>query len=91
MLQALIVTWSFDHYTVELLQALPVPVAIRAIPGIRSGSIVGSQQLASVLADIDLPYRLFYGGLDDPEPAERRRSMPAPAPSVASLRGAGWR
>jgi L-fucose isomerase-like protein len=61
MIHALISSWSFDHYTIELQQRLGVPVAIRAIPGIRSGSIVGAQQLASVLTDISVPYRLFYG------------------------------
>jgi L-fucose isomerase-like protein len=65
LLHALIITWSFDHYTLELHQHLNVPVAIRAIPGIRTGSIVGSQQLASLLADLDIKYRLFYGEISD--------------------------
>jgi L-fucose isomerase-like protein len=71
VLHALIITWSFDHYTIELQGRLHVPVAIRAIPGIRTGSIVGSQQLASVLADIDVQYRLFYGELEDKEVSEQ--------------------
>ena len=65
MLHALIITWSFDHYTLELLQRFAVPVAIRAIPGIRTGSIVGAQQLASVLADIEQPYHVYYGEIGD--------------------------
>lgn len=69
LLHALVITWSFDHYTLELQQRLGLPVAIRAIPGIRTGSIVGSQQLASVLADLAVPYRLLYGEIEDQEVA----------------------
>ena len=61
LLHALIITWSFDHYTIELQQKLGLPVAIRAIPGIRTGSLVGAQQLGCVLADIEKLHRLFYG------------------------------
>jgi L-fucose isomerase-like protein len=64
LLHALIITWSFDHYTIELQQRVGLPVAIRAIPGIRTGSIVGAQQLASTLADIEVPYRVFYGEIE---------------------------
>ncbi|MEJ5203270.1 MAG: hypothetical protein WHV66_13645 [Anaerolineales bacterium] len=64
-LHALIVSWSFDHYTLELQQRIGVPVAIHSIPGIRSGSMVGAQQLGSVLADLGVPYRLKYGELGD--------------------------
>jgi L-fucose isomerase-like protein len=68
VLHALIVTWSFDHYTVMLEQALKLPVAVRAIPGIRSGSIVGTQQLSCILTDLDVTHRLFYGELEDVAP-----------------------
>ena len=64
-LHALVVSWSFDHYTIEIQQQVGVPVAIRAIPGIRSGSMVGSMQLNNVLADIEVVHRLFYGDLAD--------------------------
>ncbi len=65
LLHALIASWSFDHYTLELQQRIGTPVAIRAIPGIRSGSMVGAQQLGSVLADLGVPYRLKYGEIGD--------------------------
>lgn len=67
VLHALIVSWSFDHYTIEIQQKTGRPVAIRAIPGIRSGSVVGSMQLNCVLADIAAPHRLYYGELDNQE------------------------
>lgn len=64
-LHVLVVSWSFDHYTVEIQQRVNRPVAIRAIPGIRSGSIVGSQQLGCLLQDIEVSHSLFYGALED--------------------------
>jgi L-fucose isomerase-like protein len=67
-LHALIVSWSFDHYTVEIQQRVNRPVVIRAIPGIRSGSVVGSQQLGCVLQDIEVAHRLYYGDLESMEP-----------------------
>lgn len=65
LLHALIASWSFDHYTFELQQKCGVPVVIRAVPGIRSGSIVGSQQLNCLLEDIEVPHRLYYGAIGD--------------------------
>jgi len=67
LLHPLIVTWSFDHYTVRIQQVSRLPVAIRSIPGIRTGSVVGGQQLQSVLYDLGAEHRLFYGAPDDPQ------------------------
>lgn len=67
LLHPLIVTWSFDHYTVRIQQVTRLPVAIRSIPGIRTGSVVGGQQLQSVLYDLGAEHRLFYGAPDDPQ------------------------
>lgn len=71
LLHALVVSWSFDHYTLEIQQKAARPVAIRAIPGIRSGSIVGSMQLNCVLADLGVPHRLFYGPIEDAAPVQK--------------------
>jgi len=46
-------------------------VAIRAVPGIRTGSIVGAQQLESVLYDLGVEHRLFYGVPGDAETARQ--------------------
>jgi L-fucose isomerase-like protein len=59
-LHALIVTWSFDHYSVLIQQANPVPIAIRKVPGIRTGSMVGAQQLGCLLADLEVEHRLYF-------------------------------
>lgn len=71
LLHALIVTWSFDHYTVRIQQAARKPVAIRTVPGIRTGSIVGGQQLQSVLYDLEVEHRLFYGAAGSAETARQ--------------------
>ena len=71
LLQALIITWSFDHYSVRILQRTRLPLAIRAVPGIRTGSIVGAQQLQSVLFDLGAEYRLFYGAPGEAEVARQ--------------------
>jgi hypothetical protein len=43
---ALIITWSV------IQQVVGVPVAIHTIPGIRTGSIVGDQQLGCILGTL---------------------------------------
>jgi len=63
LLHPLIVTWSFDHYSFLIQQQNQVPVAVRSIPGIRSGSIVGCQQLGCVLTDVEVEHKLFYSPL----------------------------
>ncbi len=88
MLHALIVSWSFDHYTLELQQRIGTPVAIRAIPGIRSGSMVGAQQLGSVLADLGVPYCLKYGEIGDLTVAAEMANFARACGIRSRLRGA---
>jgi L-arabinose isomerase len=71
VLHALIITWSFDHYTIMIQQQTGLPVAVRSIPGIRSGSLVAGQQLNCILADIETQHELFFGAPDDPEIASQ--------------------
>jgi L-fucose isomerase-like protein len=63
LLHPLIVTWSFDHYSFLIQQQNQVPMAVRSIPGIRTGSIVGCQQLGCMLTDVEVEHKLFYGAL----------------------------
>jgi L-fucose isomerase-like protein len=86
-LHALIVTWSFDHYTLELQQQLGLPVAVRAIPGIRTGSIVGTQQLGCVLADVGVPHRLYHGAPGDERPAREAAAFASACGIQRLLRG----
>jgi len=71
LLYVLVASWSFDHYSVRIQQMTHLPLAIRSVPGIRSGSIVGGQQLQSVLYDLGAEHRLFYGALGDPQTARQ--------------------
>jgi L-fucose isomerase-like protein len=88
MLHALIITWSFDHYTVEIQQQVGKPVAIRAIPGIRTGSVVGSMQLNNVLTDIEVPHRLYYGNIEDKTAFENAATFAKACAIQNKLRGA---
>lgn len=88
VLHALIICWSFDHYTVEIQQRLKLPVIIRAIPGIRTGSIVGSQQLGCVLTDLEVPHKLLYGPLDDATQVKKTTTYAQACAIKNNLRGA---
>ncbi len=88
VLHALIVTWSFDHYTIAIHQRNPVPIAIRAIPSIRSGSIVGAQQLGCVLTDLGVKHALFYGALGDEGITQSTANFAKACGVVSQMRGA---
>jgi L-fucose isomerase-like protein len=88
VLHALIITWSFDHFTIELQQRIGKPVAIRAIPGIRTGSVVGSMQLNCVLSDIEVPHRLYYGETENKATIEEVAAFAKACAIQNKLRGA---
>jgi L-fucose isomerase-like protein len=88
LLHALIITWSFDHYTIEILQQVPLPVVIRAIPGIRTGSLVGAEQLNSVLFDLEMTCKLIYGTISSPEAAQEAAIYAKACAIRRKLRGA---
>ena len=85
---ALIITWSFDHYTLEMQQMLQLPVAVRAIPGIRTGSLVGAQQLSCTLTDLQVPHCLVYGTVGDETTADESAAFLRACGIRAALRGA---
>jgi len=61
LILAVVITWSFDHLSVRILKEIERPLAILAVPGIRSGSIVGAHQLGSYLTDLGSEHNVFYG------------------------------
>lgn len=71
LLYALMASWSFDHYSLRIQQQTGLPLAIRSVPGIRSGSIVSGQQLQSVLYDLGVEHRLFYGAPGEAQAARQ--------------------
>ena len=88
LLHALIITWSFDHYTVVIQQQNPLPVAIRSLTGIRTGSLVGGQQLQCVLADLGVNHRLFFGPPGNPDVAAETAIYARGCALVRRLHGA---
>lgn len=87
LLVALIITWSFDHFSYLIWQQTRVPVAIRCVPGIRTGSMVGAQQLGALFTDLGLEYRLFYGALGDRDCAMQMYRYARATAAVGRLRG----
>lgn len=69
-----IITWSFDNLTVTIQRKVDVPLAILSMPGIRTGSLVGAQQLGSYLTELEIPYAFFYG-----DPAQSNTYQPISA------------
>lgn len=67
LLMAVVITWSFDHLSVRILKTVNRPLAILAIPGLRSGSIVGAHQLGSLLTNLGMERALFFGDVDSEE------------------------
>ncbi len=88
LLHPLIVTWSFDHYTILIQQSSGLPVAIRTTPGIRTGSIVGGQQLGSVLTDLGVEHKLLYGPAGSADAAAETALYARACALKRSLRGA---
>ena len=67
LLVSVVITWSFDSLHLSILKRVPRPLAVIAVPGIRSGSIVGAHQLGSLLTDLGREHAIFYGPEEDPE------------------------
>lgn len=83
LLLAVVVCWSFDNLSLSILRRLPRPLAILAVPGIRSGSIVGAHQLGALLTDLGLPHLVCYG---DPASEATYRPLIAYARAAAAKR-----
>jgi L-fucose isomerase-like protein len=67
LLLAVVITWSFDHLSVRILKTVNRPLAILAIPGINSGSLVGAHQLSCLLTDLEIERAVFYGDVSQPQ------------------------
>ena len=58
-------TWSYDHVPVDMLSKINVPLAAWGLPGVETGSLCGSQQLISVLTELNHPRKFVFGELVD--------------------------
>ncbi|MHC4734898.1 MAG: hypothetical protein ACYTDW_10640 [Planctomycetota bacterium] len=58
-------TWSYDHVPVDLVSKVNVPLIAWGMPGVETGSLCGSQQLISVLTELNHPRKFVFGELTD--------------------------
>jgi len=58
-------TWSYDHVPVDVLSRINVPLAAWGLPGVETGSLCGSQQLISVLTELNHPRKFLFGEISD--------------------------
>lgn len=70
LLHPVIITWSFDLFTLMMHRINALPIAVRTVPGIRKGSVVGGQQLGCLLGELGIEHRLFYGAIGSPKTAK---------------------
>ncbi len=58
-------TWSYDHVPLDVLSKINVPLLAWGLPGVETGSLCGSQQLISVLTELNHPRKFVFGELAD--------------------------
>ena len=56
-------TWSFDHVPVDVINKVNVPLVAWGLPGVETGSLCSSQQLISVLTELNHPRKFVFGEL----------------------------
>ena len=75
-------TWFYDHVPVDVINKVNVPLIAWGVPGIETGSLCGSQQLISVLTEIDHPRKFVFGELSNDQ---TQKDMIEFAQAAASL------
>ncbi|HBP37367.1 MAG TPA: hypothetical protein DD640_01240 [Clostridiales bacterium] len=60
-------TWSEDHYLLDLLEDIDLPVILWAFPAVETGSLCGAQQICCVLKELGRQYFFAYGHPEDPD------------------------
>jgi L-fucose isomerase-like protein len=59
---ALVATsWFEDYLVLDLWEECRVPVLLWALPGMETGALCGTQQVAACLKQLDVPHRCVYG------------------------------
>ena len=56
-------TWSFDNVSVDVISRVNVPLVAWGLPGVETGSLCSSQQLISVLTELNHPRKFVFGEL----------------------------
>jgi L-fucose isomerase-like protein len=60
-------SWFEDYLVLDLLEECRVPVLLWSLPGMETGALCGTQQLAAYLKQLGAPHRCVYGPLESPE------------------------
>jgi L-fucose isomerase-like protein len=58
-------SWFEDYLVLDLLEECSVPVLLWSLPGMETGALCGTQQLAAYLKQLDKPFHCIYGPLDN--------------------------
>lgn len=82
-------TWSEDYMVQDVLAGIeaPLPVIAWALPGLHTGSLCGTHQLCSVLAELGYTYSFVYGDLDDHAARSRVHAIAQAAAARRAFRG----
>lgn len=86
---AVVATWSSDAVATRILDFADVPMVTWALPAVSTGSVCGVHQLASVLTELDRPYRFVYGNLDEQRCIDEARGYVRAAAVRKRLRTVG--
>ncbi len=57
-------SWFEDYLVLDLLEECSVPVLLWSLPGMETGALCGTQQLAACLKQLDQPFQAIWGPLD---------------------------
>jgi L-fucose isomerase-like protein len=66
------VSWYEDYLVLDMLEEYRAPVLLWSLPGMETGALCGSQQLAAYLQQLAWPYACVFGEFSDV--ASRRRA-----------------
>lgn len=63
-------SWFEDYLVLDMLEECAVPVLLWALPGMETGALCGTQQLAAYLAQLETPFLCVYGEFTDKRPLD---------------------
>ena len=68
-------SWFEDYLVLDLLEECDVPLLLWALPGMETGALCGTQQLAAYLTQLGRPHRCIFGTLEDSGCREAARAF----------------
>ena len=81
-------SWFEDYLVLDLLEECAAPLLVWALPGMETGALCGTQQLAAYLAQLGLPHRSIFGTMEDPRCRDAARAFLSAAALKHRLRRA---